>query len=343
MALITIAQGRVYNFSHVVGRALMGGAAFNHPLALVLGQGGLLYVVSRGRIVYGFNGSSRVSKITIGGPGDEEFHCEFGRYGEGDGQTIWPASVALDREGNVCVSDEWLHRISIFDEDGNFLDKWGTPGAGNGELNRPSGVLFDREDNLLIVDSHNHRIQKFTKDGSFLGKWGCYGGEEGEFNMPWGITMDSQGDIYVADWKNHRVQKFSPDGTFLASFGSFGTGLVGLNHPTDVAVDGEGDVYVCDWYNHRVQIFASDGEFITSLLGDAHELSKWAKWSVDANPDVMKARRRVKSLEPEWGFRCPTAVAFDEAKGHIIVADCQRGRLQVYIKDKSYVDPQFNL
>ena len=287
--------------------------------------------------------SSRVSRLTSGAPGDEELLCEFSQHGDGDGQAIWPSSVALDSEENTYVADEWLHRVSVFDKDGTFLNKWGTQGTGDGELNRPSGMAFDQKDNLYIVDSHSHRIQKFTKDGHFLATFGDEGSGEGQFNQPWGITIDNQGNIYVADWGNHRIQKFSSDGAFLASFGTFGSGVGELNYPADVTVDGDGDVYVADWANHRIQIFDPDGDFITSLIGDAQELSKGGQQQVDSNPDIVKARRRVKSLEPQWRLVFPTALAFDETGSRLVIADCQRYRLQIYIKEKDYVDPQFNL
>jgi len=35
--------------------------------------------------------------------------------------------------------------------------------------------------------------------------------------------------------------------------------------------------------------------------------------TVSANPDMEKARRRVKSLEPQWRFCFPAAVEFDPA------------------------------
>ncbi len=334
--LTTVVAGRVYRFSHVVGSA----TELSLPSSLAIGQDSVVYVVNRGSEG---NSSSRVSKLTIGAPGDEEFVCDFVKHGDGDGQAIWPSSVALDSEGNAYVADEWLHRISVFDKDGTFLSNWGTQGTGHGKLNRPSGMALDQEDDLYIADSHNHRIQKFTKNGTFLATFGEEGSGEGQLNLPWGITVDNQGNVYVADWGNHRVQKFSSDGVFLSSFGTFGSGVGELNYPTDVAVDGDGDVYVADWANHRIQIYSSDGDFITSLIGDAQELSKGGQQQVDANPDIVKARRRVNSLEPGWRFLFPTAVAFDKAKSRLIVADCQRYRLQIYIKDKDYVDPQFNL
>lgn len=362
MPLTTVAVGRVYDFSHVVGRNAASGTGFAYPHCMAMAKGGILYVTNRGTEN---NFSMRVNKVKIGAPGEEELLGEFAKWGSGDGRSTWPFGVALDRQGQVYISDDWLNHISIFDSEGKFLSKWGNAGSGDGELNRPAGMVFDKSDNLYVVDSGNDRIQKFTKDGKFLGKFGKAGSGEGEFNQPWGITVDSGGNVYVADWKNHRVQKFSPDGTFLAKFGRYGVvppatfiqeqvtpidlfnkkvteaGL--LNHPTDVAVDPEGDVYVADWANHRVCIFDPEGGPVASLIGDAQRVSKWGQQSIDANPDMMKARRRVKSLEPEWRFACPSAVEFDPETYRIIVADGQRGRLQVYIKDRDYQDPQANL
>jgi len=122
-----------------------------------------------------------------------------------------------------------------------------------------------------------------------------------------------------------------------------GEGQRALNHPTNVATDPEGDIYVCDWANHKLRIYNSEGDLLTSLVGDAQVMSKWGQQALDANPDMVKMRRRVKSLEREWRFYYPTAVAYDQEQDFILVADCQRGRLQVYKKDKKYSAPQFNL
>ena len=64
--------------------------------------------------------------------------------------------------------------------------------------------------------------------------------------------------------------------------------------------------------------------------------------TVDANPDIQKARRRA-SLEPERRFALPTGVTFDAARSRLIVADTQRYRLQIYAKQLDYVEAQANL
>jgi len=235
---------------------------------------------------------------------------------------------------------------------------------------RPAGLAVEKSGNIIVVDSGNNRLQVFKPDGTFVGKCGRAGSGDGEFNQPWGITLDKDGNIYVADWKNHRVQKLSPEGKFLMKFGQYGkieepegayaVTMFGpyvaageetkgyptpgaLNHPTDVAVDTDGDIYVADWGNHRVSVFDSEGKPICNLIGDAQVLSKWGQQTVDANPDMAKARRRVRSLEPQWRFCFPTAVEFDPASDQIIIADGQRNRLQIYKKVRDYSDFQANL
>ena len=348
--LTTIVAGRVWDYSHCVGSSSREGYGFYLPVAMAIGDGDLVYVISRGEeytfaVPWNQTGlATRVARMTTGKvPGDEEFLGEFSRYGDSDGELIWPAGIALDSQRNVCVTDEWLNRVSIFDKEGNFLRLWGSPGDGDGKFDRPSGIAIDQQDNLYIVDSLNHRVQVLTRDGKYLQKWGSLGSGDGELNSPWGITMDNQGYVYVVDHKNHRVQKFTPEGEFVTKYGSYGTGPGQLNRPTDVAVDLDGDVYVCDWGNSRVQIFAPDGEFITSLIGDAEQLSKWAQVISDANADNIKARRRVQSREVEWRFAQPRGVAFDVAKERLFVVDTQRYRLQIYNKVKDYMDPQLNL
>ena len=337
--------GRTWDYSHSVG-----GRYIALPVALAVASEDRVYAVSRqyeqvgnvpwNRVATG----AKVGIITTGGvSGDEEFVGDFSKYGDAPGELIWPTGIVLDGQENVYVTDEWMHRVAVFDREGNFQTQWGAEGSGDGQFHGPAGIARDGDGNLYIADSLNHRVQVVRNDGRYLRKWGTHGSGEGELDSPWGITVDHQGYVYVADHKNHRVQKFTPEGEFLAAFGRYGTGRGELSHPSDVAVDPDGDVYVCDWANDRVQVYSPDTGFITSFIGDAQQMAKWHQMTVDANADVIKARRRAYSLEPEWRFALPTAVEFDTARDRLLVADTQRGRLQIYNKLRGYLEPQFNL
>jgi len=168
--------------------------------------------------------------------------------GSEDGQFDEPLGVAVDRSGNVYVTDSDNYRVEKFDSSGNFLLTWGSYGVGNGEFIYPYGVAVDSSgNNVYVVDQWNHRVQLFTSSGTFVGWAGkcddvsgsncktagltvqeyystgftcttatCgnsgvsnYGSTDGQFYYPWGVAVDSAGNVYVADEDNNRIQLFA--------------------------------------------------------------------------------------------------------------------------------------
>jgi DNA-binding beta-propeller fold protein YncE len=316
-----------YVYSHTIGnQATPPAHGFSGPVDVAVGQNGLLYVLCS---YYEYNPITKFAvKCTI----DEQYLGHFGRYGSEDGQFTWPNSIAVDRSGQVYVTDEWLNRISVFDADGNFVTKWENQGDGDGQWNRPAGIVFDAEDNLLVVDSLNHRVQRLDRNGRFLSKFGGFGSGPGQLNTPWGVTLDRQGNIYVADWRNDRVQKFSPEGRFLMQIGRGGNGDGEFKRPSGVAVDGDGYVYVVDWGHDRVEVFDPQGTYVTRFIGDCPGYAQWSEARMASNPENMAAQRAmVKDFRVERVLYQPTGIEVD-GENRIIIVDCGRHRLQIYQK-----------
>ena len=338
--MTTHVQGATFRYTHTIGRGEEAGTGFKNPVAVARGEGDLMYVVSRS---YDYRADSkRITVCTV----DEDYVGEIGNAGRlgkdmmdpGDdsspGSLIWPTSIALDKEENLYISDEWLNRIAIFSKDGEWIGHWGTKGENRGEFNQPSGIAFDQDENLFVVDTGNNRVQKYTKDGTIIDEWGTSGSGDGEFDMPWGIEIDKQGDLYIADWRNDRIQKFASNGQFIMKFGSRGDGEGEFKRPTDVTVDNEGLIYVADWDNDRVQVFDAEAQFITAILGDA-TLSKWGETKLDANPEMRFQREIAQGLEREKFLRGPIGVTVVD-EDRVFIVDSQRNRIQIYRKLPPY-------
>ena len=324
-------------YSNTIGLAAMDGRGFSNPCDLAISGDGRVYVLSR-------TNAPQPHGIRVGICNlESEYFGDFGSYGSGDGQFVWPTALAFDSQDGLYMTDEHNHRITVFDKSGGFLSMWGVQGSGHGQINGPSGLAFDEHDDVFVVDPRNNRVQKFTRDGRFLLKWGEEGTGKGQFRLPWGITVDSQGDVYVADWRNDRIQKFSPDGEFRATFGEPGRGDGQFHRPSSVAVDKDGYIHVADWGNERVQVLGPDGSFQCKLRGQA-TLSRWAEELYQSNPDEKGARDRSvlvpemtadvttpyeESARTEQYFWGPVSVKLDPA-GRLYVTETNRHRIQIY-------------
>ncbi len=79
-----------------------------------------------------------------------------------------PANLALDREGNLYVSDLGAFRVQKYDPAGRYLRSFGTLGLGPGQLVRPKGIDLDEEGRLYVVDAATEVVQIFDPQGRLL-------------------------------------------------------------------------------------------------------------------------------------------------------------------------------
>ena len=307
----------------------------NSPMDVAVGADGSIFVLGRSgtinRLPWDDLGTdwgsyttgpviqrSALGPNTLGGPGTDE------------GKFTWPVSMVIDREQNLWVSDEAIHRITAITTQDEVVASWGEHGEDEGLLNRPAGIALDSDGNILVADALNHRVQRFTPEGALLSAWGARGSGDGELDMPWGIAVDEMDDVYVSDWRNDRVQKFSADGEFIMGFGRSGSGKSEFNGPAGLAVDKDGDIYVADPDNNRLQLFDQNGRYVETFIGDA-TLSNMAReyMLTNAYPNRL---REMADLEPQKRLRSPRAVTVDD-DGRMFIPDFASFRVQVYQKE----------
>ncbi len=119
-----------------------------------------------------------------------------------------PTNVAVDKDGNVYVSDTLNDRIEIFDADGVFIRQFGKNGDGPGDFARPKGVAIDCDGHVWVVDAMTNRVQVFTPEGRLLLYMGKFGILPGQFQALTGITIDKNNRVFTSEQMLARVQMY---------------------------------------------------------------------------------------------------------------------------------------
>lgn len=321
---MSVAVANPYRYRQTIGMFVEFGRGMSNPYDVAPAEDGRLFVLNRSNIFDAPVGGLRIGIITL----DEDYLGDWGAYGTGPGQLVWPNSMVLDAHGRLLISDECRHDVQCFDQDGTLIHSWGGPGTEDGRFNRAAGIAFDSAGNVIVVDAGNHRLQKFDPEGRFVMKWGSFGNGAGQLNMPWGVAVDAADSVYVSDWRNDRLQVFDAEGRYLTTIGSSGTGDGQFRRPAGISIDRAGHIIVADWGNERVQILRPDSVHVATLHGDA-TLSKWAQEFIEASPDVAAKRQSAADLEAEKRFWGPVSVRVD-GTGQLYVAEHSRHRIQIY-------------
>ncbi len=120
-----------------------------------------------------------------------------------------PTDVAVDKDGNVYVTDTLNWRVEIFDADGNFISQFGKHCDAIGCFERPKGIAVDSDGHIWVVDTGLSLVQAYNRDGALLGYVGGPGRNLGQFNDPMGIVIDPNNRMFVSEqYPWGRVQEF---------------------------------------------------------------------------------------------------------------------------------------
>ena len=120
-----------------------------------------------------------------------------------------PTNVAVDKDGNLYVSDTMNDRIEEFDPDGTFIRAFGKNGDGPGDFERPKGIAVDCDGHVWVADAMMNRVQIFTKEGELrLVLGGGFGTLPGQFQALAGILIDKNNRVFTSEQYLGRVQMF---------------------------------------------------------------------------------------------------------------------------------------
>jgi DNA-binding beta-propeller fold protein YncE len=266
-----------------------------------------------------------------------KYEGEWGKWGTGDGEFMYPISVSVAPNGNVYATEKGGGRVQYFTSTGSFLGKWSVPTTEElGVAVAPSGNVY--------TGGCDGVARYYTPTGSLLGSWGlpswCTGGDVAPNGNVYGFISLHGG------WGT-RVCYYTPTGSLLGSWSlGEGSGRLGIAP--------NGDVYAT---HHRT----GDGNLLRftstgSLRGSWGPLYYPA--GLDVAPDgrvfvalpendVVRYYTPSGSLLGSWGgegsgpgkFIGPDDVHFSPDGKYIYVADCYNHRIQYFSEENPAVAP----
>jgi len=201
--------------------------------------------------------------------------------------------VAVDRLGNVYLSDSDHHRVRKIDIKGVITTIAGTGYkgfSGDGgpataaQLNTPYGLAVDLAGAVYVADYGNNRVRRIGPDGAiatFAGSGGDASSGDGgpataaQLLGPRNVAVDAAGNLYISEFGENRVRKVTLDGNIQTAAGTGQLGSSGdgfpavsaqLSQPAGLAVDRTGALYIADTGNNLVRKVLPGG-IISTVLG----------------------------------------------------------------------------
>ena len=209
--------------------AMLGKDSKINPIDVVV-RGSLCYVTdftSNQIVVLDKNTGREIARLGKRGDGQKQAEPLMDLA---NGEFSLISDLALDREGNIYVTDKAGARITQFDRSGVFRRTIGRLGDNIDEFIRPKGIAIDNDNRIWIVDAGTEVAKIYNPQAQLLLFFGLPGNEPGMMNLPTKIVLDYDNIEY---FKQYAVEganieflvlitnQYGPNKISVYGFGSF--------------------------------------------------------------------------------------------------------------------------
>ncbi|HBE72841.1 MAG TPA: hypothetical protein DDW31_01875 [candidate division Zixibacteria bacterium] len=278
--------------------------------------------------------ASMAALLCLAGP-------SLAQFGSGPGEFIFPAGLALDRQGNIYVTETGNDRVQKLDSSQEWMAGWGRFGPDSSHFNDPLGITVAGPDLVLVADSGNRRIASFSAEGRLLSFFSLP-----DSSLAWGLAVGG-GQLYLSDEARGVIEVRGFDGELKQVIGGQGREPGQLDKPRGVALDPGGRIWVVDSGNNRIQIFSPEGlpvKAIGSYGDDEGEFDGPSGIAISPQGLVYvtdSGNDRFQEFDLDGAFRSqagssgsepvqflnPTGIAVDD-QGGLYIVDSDNHRIQ---------------
>jgi DNA-binding beta-propeller fold protein YncE len=164
-----------------------------------------------------------------------------------------PRDVAVDRSGNIWVTDTGNARLMVYSATGEYLRTVGSRGSGPGQFDEPVGIAIDASGDIYVADMYNHRVEILDSTGAYRSAVQVDG---------WG-GQDARDKPYLRPLSNGRIALSLPSLNQARIYDRSG-GVVTTINPTDeplstpygIVETADGKLWISEGGSGRLRLFA---------------------------------------------------------------------------------------
>ena len=192
-----------------------------------------------------------------------------------------PYDMVRGPDGRMYLSEFRGGRVSVLNNNGEWLSYIGSRGLGAGQFVGPQSLAIDEDGYLYVVDYGNRRISKFDPDGLFILSFGLRSSYFPGLLSPTGIAAGN-GKIYVAENSAKAIYMFDPNGIYLGRLAA-----ENLQGPESMKFMPDGTLLVAD--KNRILQIEPDTAIVRELGLAGGERVRVTGADMDKNGSVLAA------------------------------------------------------